>query len=1057
MDIDRSKYWAYLALAVYIAMSQHIHRALQFCGPPVFSMLNTSMKKAVVWMCVKIVKAIDPAALSPSPSSPPPSPPVSAPTLSLSAILTTANIQPSGYEPLERPRTRMVSGSTQTDRPPMRDASTQWEEPTPKHSRAESTMDQLPPEKCKWVRHGLKWVRVLRARPKPKPVSKSVGLRELAEPVPDPMSLPAMPFRRPVPVAPPPPPPIPKLPVFAPVAVVGYPPVLSSSDVPVPTVSPPVLASVPASPDIVPLDVAETPVPSASIQPASPVLASVSTSSDVATVPALVSPLASPVLQPEPAPVPAPELALVVEPKPPVLAPASLILPPAPVTPPHQVLSPSPSVVFSPASPVSVQASPVLAPTPVSVPDSPRLGSSLFSGSVTSSAVAFVPAPAVEPESPPEQQFVPLSPVLPAPASTATDYSVGVPVPADVPLAPHFLEERNAEDSGIHSHVSYSVNTHVVEGESHVSHPIDGHVLEMEPVPVDVPAVTPHLPEERNAEDFDIHSLMLYSVNTHSEGEPHVSHHVDDHVLEVEPVESHSVNALDIDMEPVTLHSGNAADVEMEPAVSHGVDAHGDSYVYMEPVESHSGNALDVDMENGASALSERDVPTTFDPSLDFIITDDIIDFLHDDTLFGSWSSAPVYDHAVPPAVDAFTAPAGDQVNEEAFATAFDDISMVIEDFPSIPDFFTLNVDDEMEEAPAVDDAPIDFPILEWDDSMMRDIEARGYFDDAASHEVVMTEQAPAVPEVENGMDVEYRGQEEKDGDYDMDELFGPGPWTEVMAPTAVPASPAVPFISHPTVGSAASEDTAVDEYTPGLVGAPAPAAVSAVVPASPAVPLTAAVDSASGGAAMVSPTMSPAPTIPGSPMRPVLEPTRVSVKLPLAVSRPRPAQAPIAFDMAASPAAPMLDKRFIINNTPTRPTCNILSLQPGYRPPRKLNVEPRQKEAYVEEFLDNDGFRQKVRWDLRDFPTLDVDALRHTEQLMLDAAEEASKDWLSRQAGIEEQSAIDEAARKKRVDAAFAAKKKRDYEAYKKRLAKKKENPVPSMFIQKKKPPLRR
>jgi hypothetical protein len=580
----------------------------------------------------------------------------------------------------------------------------------------------------------------------------------------------------------------------------------------------------------------------------------------------------------------------------------------------------------------------------------------------------------------------------------------------------------------------------------------------MELVPVDVPAVAPHLPEEGNAEDSDIHSRMLHSVNTHGEGEPHVSHHVDEHVSEVEQIESHSVNALDNHMEPVALHSGNAADVEMETAVSHGVDAHSDTYVYMEPVESHSGNAPDVDMENGAAALSEGDVPTIHDLNFDFdftitaddfnfTITDHDIDLLHDDELFGSWSSAPVYDYATPPDVDTFTAPAGDQVNEEAFTFANDDIPIFIEDFPSVPAHFTPDdpMDGGLEDASADDAAPIEFPAFEWDDSMIQDIEAHGYFDDATIHEAATTEQAPEVPDVEHGMDVDYHNHEDKDDDHDMDELFGPDPSTEVTVSTAVPASPTVPSITSHAVGSVALQDSTMDEDRLGLVGAPAPAAVSAVVPASLVVRY--AVDSAPGGAAMASPAMSPPPTIPGTPMRPVLEPTRVSVKLPPAVYRPRPAQAPIAFIMTASPAAPKLDKRFIIDNTPSRPTCNILSLQPGYRPPRKLNVEPRQKEAYVEEFEDNDGFRQKVRWDLRGFPTLDVDMLRHTEQLMLNAAEDASRDWPSRQAGIEEQSVKDEEARKARVNAAFEAKKKRDLEAYKKRMARKKENPIPSMF----------
>ncbi|KAI1749504.1 hypothetical protein F4782DRAFT_533462 [Xylaria castorea] len=159
----------------------------------------------------------------------------------------------------------------------------------------------------------------------------------------------------------------------------------------------------------------------------------------------------------------------------------------------------------------------------------------------------------------------------------------------------------------------------------------------------------------------------------------------------------------------------------------------------------------------------------------------------------------------------------------------------------------------------------------------------------------------------------------------------------------------------------------------------------------------------------------------------------------------------PIAFSMAPSPNAPKLDRRFIIDNTPTRPTCNIHALDPNYKPPRKLDILPRVKEVYVEEFEDNDGYRQKVRWDLRDSPALDDSAVVQLELLMNDAAEEAREAWSVRQAGLEEQAAIDLAAKKERDKQKFEARRKARVAAFLKRQQEKKEK-GPSIFIQKKK-----
>jgi hypothetical protein len=437
-------------------------------------------------------------------------------------------------------------------------------------------------------------------------------------------------------------------------------------------------------------------------------------------------------------------------------------------------------------------------------------------------------------------------------------------------------------------------------------------------------------------------------------------------------------------MEPVAPHSVNAADAEMEPAVSHGVDAHGD--VDMELSESHSVNALDTEMGNGASApLLEREVQ--------------------------------------PPTLD-------DDINHEM------EDALVVDSAP------TASPAVEQDDSRMVDGAPIAPTAVEQDD-MMRDIEGTESFDYAASHEVVMTnpaftaaaagqdvvmtEQAPAVPEVASGMDINE--------DEQMDIPSHSSPSTEVTVPTVVPASPAVPSMSSFTftIGSSlTTADDAMNEDAPGLVHASTPAAVSAAV--------NAVVESASGGAAMASPAMSLSSTNPGTPLRPTLEPTRGL--------SPGPAKAPVTpTKETASPAAPKLDKRFIISNSPTRPLCKILSAQPESRPAPNLKLQPRKKELYTEGYEDNDGYQHGVRWDLRGYPDLDGDALRRTEQRMLEAAEEASKDWPSRQAGIDEQWAMDVAVRKAREKREFEAKKKKDIENYKKRQQEKKNNPTACVF----------
>ncbi|KAI0188621.1 hypothetical protein EV127DRAFT_482432 [Xylaria flabelliformis] len=163
------------------------------------------------------------------------------------------------------------------------------------------------------------------------------------------------------------------------------------------------------------------------------------------------------------------------------------------------------------------------------------------------------------------------------------------------------------------------------------------------------------------------------------------------------------------------------------------------------------------------------------------------------------------------------------------------------------------------------------------------------------------------------------------------------------------------------------------------------------------------------------------------------------------------PPVTPIMLNMAPSSNAPKLDRRFIIDNAPTRPTCNIHALDPDYREPRNLDASPRVKEVYVEEFEDNDGYRQKVRWDLRGSPALDESAVVQLELLMNETAEEYREEWSVHQAGIEEQEAIDLAAKKERAKEEFEAKRKARVAAFLKRQQEKR-NKEPTVFIQKKK-----
>ncbi|KAI0429440.1 hypothetical protein F5Y09DRAFT_356925 [Xylaria sp. FL1042] len=159
----------------------------------------------------------------------------------------------------------------------------------------------------------------------------------------------------------------------------------------------------------------------------------------------------------------------------------------------------------------------------------------------------------------------------------------------------------------------------------------------------------------------------------------------------------------------------------------------------------------------------------------------------------------------------------------------------------------------------------------------------------------------------------------------------------------------------------------------------------------------------------------SPVPDVPASPARPMLAAVPISNRLPPPPPRPSPAEPPIVFNMAASPAAPKLDSRFVISGAPRQLSCSIRALQPGYRAARELSSAPRTKAVYIDDYEGNDGYRQKALWRARGSPPLDGEALAQLEQRMNQAAEEAKRDWPSRQEGIKEQTALDLAAKKER------------------------------------------
>ncbi|KAI1299574.1 hypothetical protein F5Y03DRAFT_365787 [Xylaria venustula] len=151
---------------------------------------------------------------------------------------------------------------------------------------------------------------------------------------------------------------------------------------------------------------------------------------------------------------------------------------------------------------------------------------------------------------------------------------------------------------------------------------------------------------------------------------------------------------------------------------------------------------------------------------------------------------------------------------------------------------------------------------------------------------------------------------------------------------------------------------------------------------------------------------------------------------------------------VTSSPDAPKLNSRFVFSTSP-KLTYNIRALQPDYRPTRELTLAPRMKEVY-ENF---DGYPRKTRWADRGNPPFDDDEddkVVMIEQRMECAEEESRKDWESRQAGIDEQTRLDLAAKKARDKKMMEAKHAAQRAAVAQNPPKKKKEKVASCFFSK-------
>ncbi|KAI1419423.1 hypothetical protein F5Y12DRAFT_793831 [Xylaria sp. FL1777] len=974
MANDRVKCVAYLSLAATVPMFPHLCRACYAVWP----LLCNSIKMGFSKLCIYAIKAIE--SITPYPVIlSHPSPPQ--PTLSLSPIITTANITP-----LEKPKVAMVDSSTQKESLAKKDRSTQCEEDwfvKPVCSTKISTryivtgngIFRTPPDVEQPPTKRYKSVCVRKQR------LRGPTYHGLASKVPTPVpSPPASPSASP-----------PALPVKH-VKSVRF----------APASSPAAPAPLPASMGRSSLAVFYPDPVSPSPEPCSQLISTIPN-----PVPAVVSPEPTP--EPTPAPVVEPVRALVPEPSvltvecAPVLSSVSCFA--AQLTPSSSVVSRPPSPIPS-SSPIPNIPSPTLVPGHLS-PKIPALPSPISSAvSLQSPMLASLLAPVSAPT--PDV----LSPLLPSPVIWPTMASLPVSV---LELDPKSNVQREP--------LCYSPVLAAVSDLATTSHP-------------DASIVAPIDQMETDFESVDTASVML-------------------------PVD---------DRDDIQMGGSNRQEPEATFDFSLRTDDTG--------------------------------IDTDFDPTVGFILTSEDIDLLFNEALFASGhaslgSNALTTDNEVEnflnaetddvpviedfPSVQDFFAPAiGERVqyiNSDVISAVnhFNDdmtVDAVLGPVPESPEF-VMNGGKSKEESVLYDSrlahlaslpmswtssTAVSSTVVDGDDQMddvdeTDETAETGDIVGSMSPIPILRQQfAPASPTMPSTPINTDSRENEDSGVFDMSGLLSSLPPTPETSPTAplqpnsaaddrMSASASVYgsvhalFASPPSMPSPisnASVPTSDHHFrsgatgfpsSTGLVGTSAPAMVSIAAAGSLGVSSTLILAGlASEGEATSSSAISAMPTTPASPVRPILAAVSISKRLPPPPPRPSPAQPPIVFNMAPNPVVPKLDSRFVLSSVPRRLTCNILALQPGYRPTRKLSVAPRTKEVYVEEIEGNGGYRQKVRWHTRGSPPLDEEALAQLEKRMDEVAEEVKKDWPSRRAGIEEQTALDLAAKKRRDQETVAA-----------------------------------
>ncbi|KAJ8106747.1 hypothetical protein ONZ43_g6957 [Nemania bipapillata] len=244
-----------------------------------------------------------------------------------------------------------------------------------------------------------------------------------------------------------------------------------------------------------------------------------------------------------------------------------------------------------------------------------------------------------------------------------------------------------------------------------------------------------------------------------------------------------------------------------------------------------------------------------------------------------------------------------------------------------------------------------------------------------------------------------------------------------------------------------------------GMPGYSSPASAgipSGIIVAEPA-PTMASVPVLSGPTSRVitlpSPPATPPITPPITPTAMVIDSDTRQTLVPIARLKPRepaplPAAPPIEIDLASSPDAPKLEKRFVVSKDPVTSAYNIRSLDRDHQPERDLDTNPRLKIAYTEEFEDHDGYRQKVLWSLRGLPPMDWGKVHNIEQLMDENGVESAKSCRDIETSIVELIAQEKEAKRKHNEAKLAAKKKAEATAYLKRQHLKREGgPPPVLF----------